>query len=301
MGSDATDPNDRDLLEDAASWLEKATEVLSLNPRSAAQMALRAQALAEMAGAQGAQASALLISAQVSLHQGKSKAARTAAQRACRLFKQDGDAKGGARAAFEAARAEIMALESGSREPTQTAWESACQTAKEAVHMASSIGLDDLAAAALSQLAKAQAALKQEEEGAKSSTEAQRLLQKAGGKADSKLAKLVQVQTAPVLPAVKLGRKELEKDTSLVTLPNDPDEVEAAKTFAHREAAARSMELPTALVRQSSGLLVEASTSLPFQVAMRRDIAGTPSQVIARYFQHTRSVSAMPIIDLPGT
>lgn len=36
------------LVEDAATWLEKASEVLTLNPRSAAQMALRAQALAEM-------------------------------------------------------------------------------------------------------------------------------------------------------------------------------------------------------------------------------------------------------------
>ena len=37
------------MLEDAATWLEKAGEVLAMNPRSAAQMALRAQALAEMA------------------------------------------------------------------------------------------------------------------------------------------------------------------------------------------------------------------------------------------------------------
>lgn len=35
-------------MEDAATWLEKASEVLAMNPRSAAQMALRAQALAEM-------------------------------------------------------------------------------------------------------------------------------------------------------------------------------------------------------------------------------------------------------------
>lgn len=78
----------QEMLEDAAGWLEKATELLAMNPRSAAQMALRAQALAEMAGSQQAQGSALLVSAQISLHQGKSKAARTAAQRACRLFKQ---------------------------------------------------------------------------------------------------------------------------------------------------------------------------------------------------------------------
>ncbi|CAK9056294.1 Hypothetical protein SCF082_LOCUS30348 [Durusdinium trenchii] len=292
----------RDLLEDAATWLEKATEVLSLNPRSAAQMALRAQALAEMAGAQGAQASALLISAQVSLHQGKSKAARAAAQRACRLFKQDGDTMGTARAAFEAARAELMALESGSREPTQTAWESLRQNAKEAQLLASAVGLNDFAAAALSLLAKAQTALGQQEDAEKSSADAaEKLRKQSGSKAvDAKLAKLVtQLSSQEGLPAVKLGREALEKDTSLVTLPADPDEEEAARKFAHREAAARSQEQPTVLVRQATGLLVEASTSLPFQVAMRRDNAGTPSQVIARYYQHARSVNTMPIIDIP--
>ena len=43
---------------------------------------------------------------------------------------QDGDLQGEARAAFESARAELMALENGTREPTQTAWESARQTAE---------------------------------------------------------------------------------------------------------------------------------------------------------------------------
>lgn len=32
----------------------------------------------------------------------------------------------------------------------------------------------------------------------------------------------------------------MDKDTRLVTLPTDPDEVEAARMFAHREAAARA-------------------------------------------------------------
>lgn len=298
MGADPQAEKDQ-LVEDAATWLEKASEVLTLNPRSAAQMALRAQALAEMAGAQGAQASALLISAQVSLHQGKGKAARTAAQRACRLFKQDGDLQGEARAAFESARAELMALENGTREPTQTAWESARQTAEDAVRKSTALGLEDLAAAALSQLAKAKMALGQSEEATKSSADAVERLQKAGNKADSKLAKFAQMSPQPAV-AVKPGREELEKDTRLVTLPTDPDEVEAARMFAHREAAARAQEQPTALVRQSTGLLVEATTSLPFQVAMRRDKAGTPSQVIARYYRQARSIRNMPIIDIPA-
>ena len=149
----------------------------------------------------------------------------------------------------------------------------------------------DLTAAALSLLGKAQAALGRSEvgqgswtwptrqESAQSLAAAAEMLQKAGSKADSKLAKLLGVHFWPTLavaralrlvqarpqPAVvKLGREELEKDTSLVTLAKDPDEVEAAQTFEHREAAARSQEQPTSLVRQA-GLLVEATTSLPFQ------------------------------------
>lgn len=200
----------------------------------------------------------------------------------------------------------------------------------------------DLTAAALSLLGKAQAALGRSEvgqgswtwptrqESAQSLAAAAEMLQKAGSKADSKLAKLLGVHFWPTLavaralrlvqarpqPAVvKLGREELEKDTSLVTLAKDPDEVEAAQTFEHREAAARSQEQPTSLVRQA-GLLVEATTSLPFQahalrvrascfffcwqVAMRRDRAGTPAQVIARYYRHARSINAMPIMDVPG-
>ena len=43
---------------------------------------------------------------------------------------QDGDLQGEARASFESARAELMSLENGTREPTQTAWESARQTAQ---------------------------------------------------------------------------------------------------------------------------------------------------------------------------
>lgn len=36
------------------------------------------------------------------------------------------------------------------------------------------------------------------------------------------------------------------------------------------------------------------------QVAMRRDKAGTPSQVIARYYRKVRSIKRMPIIDSPA-
>ena len=36
------------------------------------------------------------------------------------------------------------------------------------------------------------------------------------------------------------------------------------------------------------------------QVAMRRDKAGTPSQVIARYYRQARSIKRMPIIDSPA-
>ena len=46
---------------------------------------------------------------------------------------QDGDLQGEARASFESARAELMSLENGTREPTQTAWESARQTAQAEV------------------------------------------------------------------------------------------------------------------------------------------------------------------------
>ena len=47
------------------------------------------------------------------------------------LHAEAGDLPNEARAAFEAARAEQMALQGGAREPTQTAWESACQAAQE--------------------------------------------------------------------------------------------------------------------------------------------------------------------------
>ncbi|CAJ1342915.1 unnamed protein product, partial [Effrenium voratum] len=185
MGGEVAPP---DALEDAAAWLEKAAETLAMNPRSAAQMALRAQALAEMVGAKGAQASALLLSAQISLHQGKAKAALTAAQRAQRLFKQAGDGAGEARASLEAARAEVAALESKAREPTETAWRQALASAEEAVAKGALVA-PDLGAAALAQKARAQMALGQVEEAAQSSAKAGEMLQKVGGKADSKLAR----------------------------------------------------------------------------------------------------------------
>ncbi|CAJ1364106.1 unnamed protein product, partial [Effrenium voratum] len=106
---------------------------------------------------------------------------------------------------------------------------------------------------------------------------------------------------APLGPSTLMpGKDMLEKDNGLVTLPEDPVEQEADQIFAQRVAVAKAKVQPTALVRQSSGLLVEASTSLPFQVALRRDQVGAPAQVIARYFRHARSVNTMPIMDLPG-
>ena len=54
---------------------------------------------------------------------------------------QDGDLQGEARAAFESARAELMALENGTREPTQTAWESARQTAEAWMKVMQSVAI----------------------------------------------------------------------------------------------------------------------------------------------------------------
>ncbi|CAJ1382401.1 unnamed protein product [Effrenium voratum] len=208
-----------------------------------------------------------------------------------------GDGAGEARALLEAARAEVAALESKAREPTETAWRQALASAEEAVAKGALVA-PDLGAAALAQKARAQMALGQVEEAAQSSAKAGEMLQKVGGKADSKLARLVH---APLGPSTLMpGKDMLEKDNGLVTLPEDPVEQEADQIFAQRVAVAKAKVQPTALVRQSSGLLVEASTSLPFQVALRRDQVGAPAQVIARYFRHARSVNTMPIMDLPG-
>ncbi|CAE7744833.1 unnamed protein product [Symbiodinium necroappetens] len=275
--------------EDVDTWLEKAAALVAVNPRSAAQMALRAQTLAELAGERGAQARALLVSAQVSLHQGKSNAALTSATRAQRLFKQEADAAGEARAAFEALRAEALQLESGVREPTQTAWETTLRMAEEAAQRAKSSSLHDLSAAALSLRAKALHVLGRIEESAKTVGEASQALQLAGAGADPKLARIAQTAPSRAAVEVKLGREQLEKDPSLVLLPVDTRETELQEVFAKREAAHKEQAEPTVLVRQPTGLLVEAKTSLPFQVAMRRDNVGSTAQVLTRYYQHLRN------------
>eukprot|EP00931_Biecheleriopsis_adriatica_P048453 TRINITY_DN27993_c0_g1_i1.p1 TRINITY_DN27993_c0_g1~~TRINITY_DN27993_c0_g1_i1.p1 ORF type:complete len:713 (-),score=226.95 TRINITY_DN27993_c0_g1_i1:126-2264(-) len=285
---------------EAAACLATAAALLEGEAEKAGEAAREAHALAETAGLRSIQAKALMLSAEACRALGKPKAAMLAAQRASRTFKQECNEQGTARALVEAGRAEIMQLETGVREPTQTAWEAALQGLQEAVQRSRTASDDALTAAALGLLARVQAALGLDK-APESAAEAAQLLRKVGTKMESSVAILALETPPPTHAAVKGSRAQAEKDAaSLVLMPLNPDETEAERIAFERQAAVKALDAPSSLVRDAGGLLVEARTSLPFKVAQRRDVLGQPVAILARYCRQASSAAEVPLMEVPA-
>jgi len=263
-----------DQASQAAAFLASASCYLESRDFSAcAEAARSAQVSAEQAGLGLVQAKALLLQAKSGLARGKSKAALLSAQRAQRLFKQAFDRPGEVEAMVEVGRAEVLQLQTGIREPTQTAWESVARGLQTARNLAKALSDTELTAAVLRLMATVQTALGELEDASKLTQEAAQLDNQLGSPSEP----LIQ-PSAGVAVFNGRGPAAARDTTRLSLVPADGESQEPAALDD-----GEFQKGPSQLIRAAGGELVDARSGLVFEVADRLDSSGHPRQILTRY------------------